>query len=190
MRDHAVNGPASQPLTAPVSAIVTICANQKRFKPAPENTPAGLTPAPQSELAAQWLQMIGEASPAAPPTGLYGGRAFGLARDLASDAGAKLFVISAGLGLVADTRALPAYSITVARGAADSVQSKVLGSFSPSAWFDDLSDGPYSLKWPEIFSGEFGRVLVALTKPYAEMVTPGAGAPAVFVVKPPAIVCR
>jgi hypothetical protein len=172
MRNHAVNHPIAQASTAPISAIVTICSNQKRFKPALESTPAALLPASQKQLAAQWLQMIGEASPAAPSIGLYGGRAFGLARDVASSTGTKLFVISAGLGLVAETKTLPAYSITVAHRDADSVRGKVVGSFSPAAWFDDLLDGPYSVKWPDVFSGQAGRVLVALTKPYAEMVGP------------------
>jgi hypothetical protein len=172
MRDHAVNDPIAQALAAPISAIVTLCSNRKRFKPTPESTPAALIPASQKQLAAQWLTIIGAASPAAPATGLYGGRAFGLARDLASNTGTKLFVISAGLGLVAETRTLPAYSITVAHGDADSVQGKVVGAFSPSVWFDDLLNGPYSVKWPAVFSGGSGKVLVALTKPYAEMVGP------------------
>jgi hypothetical protein len=105
-------------------------------------------------------------------TDLYGGRAFGLARDLASSAGTKFFVVSAGFGLVPGSQKLPTYSLTVARHDQDSIQGKAVGPFDPATWFEALTDGPYSVAWPDVFSEGGGRVLVALTKPYAEMATP------------------
>lgn len=172
MRHHAVIGPALEVSIAPASAIVTICANQKRFRPGPNSTPAALTPAPQATLVSTWLDLIGATAPVAAATDLYGGRAFGLARDLASSAETKLFVVSAGFGLVPGSQKLPAYSLTVARQDPDSIQGKAVGSFDPATWFEALTDGPYSVTWKDVFSEGTGRVLVALTKPYAEMATP------------------
>ena len=172
MRHHAVIEPASEVFVAPVSAIVTICANQKRFRPGPNSTPATLAPAPQATLVSTWLDLVGATAPVAAATDLYGGRAFGLARDVAAAAGTKLFVVSAGFGLVPGSQKLPAYSLTVARHDEDSIQRKAVGPFDPATWFEALTDGPYSVAWKDVFSEGDGRVLVALTKPYAEMATP------------------
>jgi hypothetical protein len=172
MRRHAVIEPTAEVSIAPASAIVTICANQKRFKAGPNTTPAALAPAPQAALASTWLDLIGATAPVAAATDLYGGRAFGLARDLAAVAGTKLFIVSAGFGLVPGSQRLPAYSLTVARQDPDSIQGKAVGPFDPAAWFEALTAGPYSVAWRDVFSEGVGRVLVALTKPYAEMATP------------------
>lgn len=95
-----------------------------------------------------------------------------MARDLASSVGTKLFVVSAGLGLVPGSQKLPMYSLTVARRAEDSIHGKAVGRFDPAAWFEALADGPYSVAWEDVFSEGADRVLVALTKPYAKMATP------------------
>lgn len=172
MRHHAVIEVTSEVSIAPVSAIVTICANQKRFKSGPNSTPAALAAAPQATLARTWLDLIGATAPVAAATDLYGGRAFGLARDLATSSRTKLFVVSAGFGLVPGDQELPAYSLTMAHHDQDSIQGKAVGPFDPATWFEALTDGPYSVAWSDVFSEGGGRVLVALTKPYAEMATP------------------
>lgn len=172
MRHHAVIEATSEPSAKPASAIVTICASQKRFKPGPSSTPAALAAAPQAALASTWIDLIGAAPPVATATELYGGRAFGLARDLAAATGTSLFVMSAGCGLVPGSRKVPAYSLTVARQGPDSIQGKAVGSFDSATWFEALTSGRYSVTWRDIFSEGAGRVLVALTKPYAEMATP------------------
>lgn len=172
MRHHAVIEPAPEVSVAPASAIVTICANQKRFKSGPNITPAALAAAPQATLASTWLDLAGATAPEAAATDLYGGRAFGLARDLAASTKTKLFVVSAGFGLVPGNQKLPAYSLTVARHGQDSIQAKAVGPFDPATWFEALTDGPYSVAWGDVFSEGAGRALVALTKPYAEMATP------------------
>lgn len=172
MRHHAVIEPTSEIPIAPASAIVTICANQKRFKSGPNSTPAALAAAPQATLVSTWLDRIGATAPVATATDLYGGRAFGLARDLAASTRTKLFVVSAGFGLVPGNQKLPAYSLTVARNGQDSIQAKAVGPFDPAIWFEALTDGPHSVAWEDVFSEGAGRVLVALTKPYAGMATP------------------
>ncbi len=158
--------------TASVDALVTICAQQKRFKPSPEATPAALRQAALSDLAAQWRVVIKSRKAAAVASDLYAGRAFGLARDTARHLDCRLYVISAGLGLVAGETQTPAYGLTVKPNAPESVQAKVQGSFSAAGWFAEMLAGSCSTGWADVFGRGHGPVLVALTRAYAEMVGP------------------
>lgn len=101
---------------------------------------------------------------------LYAGRGFGLAQGAAASVDARLYVLSAGLGLVASDSRVPVYGLTVASGHAESVAARVQGDFDPAAWFEALLKGPRSLQWADTFGEGRGRVLMALTRPYAEMV--------------------
>jgi hypothetical protein len=116
-----------------------------------------------------WLKKIGTLSPETPARALYAGRGFGLAAQAATIAKAKLYILSAGLGLIAAPDLVPTYGLTVSDGYAESVAAKVSGEFDPAAWFSALLSGPYSEKWSDAI-GRPGRILVALTRPYAEMV--------------------
>lgn len=101
---------------------------------------------------------------------LYAGRAFGLAKEVARITNCAFYVASAGLGLVPGQTLVPAYGLTIAKGGPESVLEKVDGPFNPADWFAGVLSGPYSTDWRFIFGAGPGRVLVALTKPYAEMV--------------------
>jgi hypothetical protein len=62
--------------------------------------------------------------------------------------------------------------MTVAKGRAESISDRIAGRFDPASWFSGLLDSRYSVGWSDVFQPEGGRVLVALTRPYAEMVGP------------------
>ncbi|WP_421993633.1 hypothetical protein [Roseococcus sp.] len=64
---------------------------------------------------------------------------------------------------------MPGYSLTVARGDTDSIRNRVIDAFDPPEWFRRLLASPYSAQWSDAFSSVNGRVLFAVTKPYAEM---------------------
>lgn len=112
-------------------------------------------------------------SPASLAEDLYGGRAFGLARKAAKRADSQFYVISAGLGLVDGQTSAPAYGLTVSRGASESIHAKAVGAFTPSRWFEEMMAGALSRDWNNVFEQGSGEVLIALTRPYAEMVGPG-----------------
>lgn len=101
---------------------------------------------------------------------LYAGRGFGLAVQAAKIAKAKLYVLSAGLGLVAADRKVPSYGLTVSAGHSDSIVAKVVGEFDAAAWFAGLLSSPLSDQWIDAIGRHRGRVLIALTRPYAQMV--------------------
>ncbi len=109
-----------------------------------------------------------------PPTAtagaLYVGRGFGLAAEAATLAEAKLYIVSAGLGLVASDRRVPPYGLTVSGRHAESVAVRVAGKFDVAAWFSGLLSGPHSDQWADAMAQGSGRVLIALTRPYAQMV--------------------
>ena len=82
---------------------------------------------------------------------------------------AKLYILSAGLGLVAAAQRVPGYGLTVSGGRAESLVAKVSGEFDAAAWFSAVLTSPYSKQWADAV-GRSGRILLALTRPYAEMV--------------------
>ena len=112
----------------------------------------------------------------APGHRIYAGRAFGLIRDLAESRSGRLYVVSAGLGLVDGATELPVYGLTVARGVAESISDRVTGGFDTASWFSKTMTGRYSVEWDAVFKPNGGRVLIALTRPYAEMIGPSLAA--------------
>jgi hypothetical protein len=105
-----------------------------------------------------------------PAGAIYAGRAFGLAREAAETSSAKFYILSAGLGIVSGFRSIPAYGLTISARREQSVTRKILGSFDPAEWFSSLLDSAYSDKWEDVAGQKSGRILVALSRPYAEMV--------------------
>jgi hypothetical protein len=172
MQTAAVNGTQTAPVARSILSIVTICTNQKRFKPTPAGTPAALTAATQADLAAQWIAVAQSLPRTTTAADLYAGRAFGLARDAAVVTAAPLFILSAGLGLVASDTPVPTYGLTVSRSGAESIWSKVIGPFDAGRWFAALTEGSHAVGWEKVFSPGSGRVLIALTRPYAAMIVP------------------
>ena len=161
-----------------IASAVTICAKQKRHRVSPSATPVEFAAGPQAALTNRWQATLASLPPVTPGHRLYAGRAFGLVRDLTGAGSGRLLIISAGLGLVDGASELPIYGLTVSRGVAESISDRVTGGFDPPAWFARMLDGRFSLGWDEAFKPNGGRVLVALTRPYAEMVGPSlAGLP-------------
>jgi hypothetical protein len=153
-----------------VSSVVTICTQQKRVRPSSAGTPAILAASSQSDLQLAWRGALAALPADTPAACLYAGRAFGLAKEAARVTDSALYVASAGLGLVAGPTLVPPYGLTIARGGPESVLGKVVGPFSPAVWFESVLAGPHSTDWAHIVGAGSGRILVALTKPYAELV--------------------
>jgi hypothetical protein len=149
--------------------VVTICASRKTIPAEALKRAVSLPVGPQKAIETAWLERLASQSPSVSAQDLYQGRGFALAREAARIVGSPLFVVSAGLGLVAATHSVPSYGLTVSKGQSDSIGSRVTDSFDVVAWFSALMSGPYSLKWTDI-SAAPGRILLCLTRPYAAMV--------------------
>jgi hypothetical protein len=124
-------------------------------------------------VAAQWIAKIGGLPKCKSADTFYAGRAFGLAKEAANLSAARFYILSAGLGLVPGTRFIPAYGLTISARQEQSISRKVLGGFDPAEWFSSLLKTTYSDEWRDVAGRRSGRILLALSRPYAEMV--GAG---------------
>lgn len=151
-----------------MTIVITNCSKRKRV-PLDDglharDLPAGLT----TEVARVWTERLGSAASLHQASTVYGGRAFVEASAAAMALDADLLIVSAGLGLVNASTAIPAYSLTTAKRDLDSVMPKIDGS--SAAWWDALeARSPFhsnALDYSE------GAILVALPAGYLQMVAP------------------
>ncbi len=163
-------GPSGDTARRPVAAVITICTHRKRIRPPVTSTAISLPSDSQAAVQSAWIGKIQTLQNEVSAGALYAGRGFGLAVEAARIAEANLYILSAGLGLVAAGQRVPVYGLTVSGGHAESVPGKITGEFDSAAWFAGLLSGPYSKRWADAAGPGSGRVLVALTRPYAEMV--------------------
>ena len=162
--------PPTHAMKQATTAVVTICTLRKRARPRQSSTPVSLQIGAQDTVQSAWIEKIGNLPTDRVAGALYAGRGFGLAAQAAELAEAKLYVLSAGLGLVAADRQVPVYGRTVSGGHPESIVTRIEGDFDVAAWFSALLSGPHSDQWADAFGRSRGRVLVALTRPYAHMV--------------------
>lgn len=150
--------------------VITTCTLRKTARPPIGSTPASLPVGAQNLVQAAWIEKV-QTLPASVAAGLlYAGRGFGLATDAAESAEAKLYILSAGLGLVPADRQVPLYGLTVSPGYSESIAARVTGEFDAAAWFAALLSSSRSDQWAEAIGSDSGRILIALTRPYAQMV--------------------
>lgn len=121
-------------------------------------------------MAAQWVAKVEGLPECRPASTFYAGRAFGLAKETANLSAAPLYILSAGLGIVPASRSIPAYGLTISARHEQSVSQKILGDFDPAEWFSSLLTSIYSDEWSDVAGRTSGRILMALSRPYAEMV--------------------
>lgn len=154
----------------PVDVVITTCSHRKFIKPSRAATASALSRGTQQVVAAQWLAKTEGLRRSGPADAVYAGRAFGLARKTADELAARFYILSAGLGIVPASRSIPAYGLTVTGGHEHSVSRKILGTFNSTEWFSSLLASVYSDGWGDVAGRKSGRILVALSRPYAEMV--------------------
>ena len=104
---------------------------------------------------------------------VYGGRSFQEAKAVAEKLGADVFVISAGLGLIDASKDIPSYACTVADGADDGIESRVLGDFSSSEWWSHLKRvSPFAQDLIAVAQRNDRKlILVALSDSYIRMLS-------------------
>lgn len=151
-----------------VSAVIVPCTSRKRRPAGTRLRADDLQRGSQRQIESDWLARLKSSEPEAEAAALYMGRGFALGSAAASQARAPLFVISAGLGLLSGTRHVPGYTITVGMRGPDSIRARVEGRFDPARWWRAVSTGPFSCDLSDALVGK-GRVLVALSQSYAEL---------------------
>lgn len=147
--------------------VVTTCTNRKRLPVADGLQARALSKGEPVEVARIWFQRLATApGPRVSVRDLYCGRSFREAQAAALALEAPLFVVSAGLGLVAAEVQAPAYSMTLVRESPDSVLQK-LERCGPQEWWGALAAlSPFHQSEP---TGS-GLILAALSGPYLQLV--------------------
>lgn len=156
-----------------MTLVITTCTNRKR-KPVPAAQHAStLSKALMSDIAVQWVRRLGAAEHLYAAGEIYGGRAFQEAVMASDLLGARLMIVSAGLGLVDASQPVPPYACTISVDAADNIGGQVTGDFSAQAWWRTLSAiSPYRQDLVDAAQEAGGLICVALSDLYIEMIAP------------------
>ena len=154
-----------------MTLVITTCTNRKR-KPIPDALHmAALPQAALYDLARNWSARLSAQSVRYPAKTIYGGRGFREAVSAAELLDAKLLVVSAGLGLIDVSTAVPAYACTVLVNAADSVRSRVAGDFDVADWWKTLGEtSPFAVALHDAVQDTDGLICAALSEAYVEMI--------------------
>lgn len=153
-----------------VALIITSCGKRKRLPPAPGLRAADLEAGSTAAVAARWAASLKAAEPRLRAADLYCGRAFRDAKAAAAAIEAPLFVLSAGLGLVAEEERVPSYCLTVAQGP-DSVLERLLcGESSARGWWDALARARGTMPLRAVQAETSGPILIAAGASYLQMI--------------------
>jgi hypothetical protein len=157
----------------PLCVMLVPCGSRKTVIPEAIASAVSLPRQPQVSLETAWRDRLSELPATVSASALYSGRGFFLARRASEIAGAPLFIISAGLGLVDAGTTIPSYGLTVAGRGPEAISERSESRFDQVAWWRSVSRGPFATPLATIFeSGEDLPVVVALTQPYARMFAP------------------
>jgi len=167
---NALEQQSPRAVTIRADVVVTICTSRKRALPPVESTPASLPIDTQDAVQAAWIERVQALPSDVAARALYAGRGFSLAARASEIASAKLYILSAGLGLIAADRRVPLYGLTVSARHSHSIAARIRGEFDAGAWFYGLQTSPLSDRWVDAIGQGTGRILIALTRPYAKMV--------------------
>jgi hypothetical protein len=155
-----------------VPLVITTCTSRKR-KPIPDTLHvSALSPAPIANLAGDWVCRLTTAAEVFPAIDVYGGRSFREAALAADLLGARLMVVSAGLGLISADARVPPYACTVQVNVPDSVAGQVVGDYSAAGWWRALGAiSPYAEPLHQVAVEIDGLICAALSEAYIEMIT-------------------
>ena len=121
-------------------SVLTSCSKRKAFAPEVALTARNLAVAALEDLCAEWSRRRLASDKTVPAAELYQGRAALEAKRAATEGAGDLFFISAGHGLVPSSQPVPSYSLTVAPGTEDSIQSRLRSKkeWNPALWWARL----------------------------------------------------
>lgn len=157
-----------------MTIVITNCTNRKRKPVTSRLNAASLGTGDLASVAQEWARRLRDPAPRFPVLDLYGGRSFQEAKASAAGLRANMFVISAGLGLIDAAGEVPSYACTVASGAVDGIEPRVLGNFSSAEWWAHLNQiSPFTSNLASVFSGTNSELfLAALSDTYIRMLSP------------------
>lgn len=154
-----------------ISALVTNCSARKTVPPAAGLTFNDLVQGSQGQVADQWKSALKRAPVLTSASDLYCGRGVRRMQRLATHISARLFIASAGLGLVRSGDRIPSYNLSVSPGIVSAVQRRVSGEFSAKEWWGGLQESKYAVPFQQVFGADTGLVLIAVSSAYVPLLT-------------------
>jgi hypothetical protein len=149
--------------------IITTCTDRKRLKVEDRLRARDLPRAPIEALAQEWRKRVDASAIKDIASKVYGGRSFQEALTASSVVGTELLVISAGLGLVRASQRVPAYALTVVRGADDDISVKCEGRFDASEWWT-LANARRNTISHHVKREQNDLFILGLSRPYVGLV--------------------
>ena len=149
------------------SLIITNCTSRKRKSVPSMCKIGGFESANVSDLADKWITTLVETNERSLAETLYCGRVFTEVKCAVALLDAKLFITSAGLGLIDSTQKVPPYSSTISKGSSDYVLDK-LTEGNVSDWWDALNrKSPFSVAFTTY---PYELILIAMSLPYFRLI--------------------
>lgn len=152
--------------TETVTLVISSCSKRKRGRVDPALRAGALPECATASVAIAWGERLRAAAATTQAKELYAGRAFNEAACAAKRLGARLAIVSAGLGLVDGSTLSPVYSLTTARRDPDNILLKTGGTAS-QWWMALQAQSPYR---STAVGEEAGLILAALPSSYIDMV--------------------
>ena len=158
----------------PHCVVVTTCTGRKRADPEISLSAHNLPTGSLEFLGKEWRERISEAKPSGQAQDIYCGRSITEAITASSLLSCNLIIVSAGLGFVDSDSGIPAYSLTLSEGYADSLGPKISSAtWRPSEWWSEVSKGHFGSRSLVDFmdANPNSIVLMALSTSYAKMIS-------------------
>lgn len=151
--------------------VLTGCTTRKRAPTPPALQVEAIAKGSLSEVVEDWVSRLSAAESRVRVSELYGGRGFQEAYSAALCLGARLGVISAGVGVVLDDDCIPSYGLSVASRTADCVFARITDPVGARDWWAALSSrSPLGRSLAKIIESNKGVVILALSQAYLSMV--------------------
>lgn len=153
--------------------VVTNCTNRKRAVGEVVALQTSDLTGSLKSVARHWTKALQKAPALDEARHVYGGRSMCEAKNAAKAAGAPLYVVSAGLGIVHESEPIPAYDLTVSPGSGSITPFLTRLGKSPADWWKSLTSemGPNRSFQSLVENNEDKTVLLALPAGYLELIS-------------------
>ena len=153
------------------ATVITNCTNRKRSGTGQPISTHRLSTEDFGAFTNAWLARVSKAAPKLKAVDLYVGRSFNDATTVTKHLGGKLYVVSAGIGLIHSGKEIPPYNLTVSGGTASiNTRLRKLGA-TVQDWWGMINQGNKNPIANLVNTSSSGEVLIALPANYIHMIS-------------------
>jgi hypothetical protein len=148
--------------------VLTLCTNRKHGNVDATLRARRLRSGTIEAVSADWKERRSKSDAEIEAYDRYMGRGFAEAKRATAAMSAKMWVVSAGLGLVPAKRKVPAYSLTITGNSEDCISHRV-PNFSSANWWTAINTSKRPIRGL-VRSEKPELLIVNVSKPYMEMI--------------------